>query len=110
MEEQVWPHPDVVRYMTEEAVLVSLYVDKRKALPEEEQRVEQYGSKDFRIRTVGNKWTYLQASRFGTNAQPFYVMIDHEGEALGPGVGYDPDPEKFVAFLKENMARFKAGK
>ena len=110
MEEQVWPHPDVVRYMTEEAVLVSLYVDERKALPEEEQRVEQYGSKDFRIRTVGNKWTYLQASRFGTNAQPFYVMIDHEGEALGPGVGYDPDPEKFVAFLKENMARFKAGK
>ncbi len=110
MEEQVWPHPDVVRYMTEEAVLVSLYVDERKALPEEEQRVEQFGGKDFRVRTVGNKWTYLQASRFGTNAQPFYVMIDHDGEALGQGVGYDPDPEKFVAFLKENMARFKAGK
>ena len=110
MEEQVWPHPDVVRYMTEEAVLVSLYVDERKALPEDEQRVEQYGGKDFRIRTVGNKWTYLQASRFGTNAQPFYVMIDHDGEALGDGVGYDPDPEKFVAFLEENMARFNAGR
>lgn len=109
MEEQVWPHPEVVKYLTEEAVLVSLYVDERKALPESEQRVEQFGGKDFRIRTVGNKWTYLQASRFGTNAQPFYVMIDHNGEALGNGVGYDPDPDKFIAFLKENMARFKAG-
>ena len=110
MEEQVWPHPEVVKYLTEEAVLVSLYVDERKALPEAEQRVEQFGGKDFRVRTVGNKWTYLQASRFGTNAQPFYVMIDHDGEALGQGVGYDPDPDKFIAFLKDNMARFKAGR
>ena len=109
MEEQVWPHPEVVKYLTEEAVLVSLYVDERKALPEAEQRVEQFGGKDFRVRTVGNKWTYLQASRFGTNAQPFYVMIDHNGKALGNGVGYDPDPDKFIAFLKDNMARFKAG-
>lgn len=110
MEEQVWPHPEVVKYLTEEAVLVSLYVDERKALPESEQRVEQFGGKDFRVRTVGNKWTYLQASRFGTNAQPFYVMIDHDGEAVGTGVGYDPDPDKFIAFLEENMARFNAGR
>ena len=44
-------------------MLVSLYVDERKALPEAEQRVEQFGGKDFRVRTVGNKWTYLQASQ-----------------------------------------------
>jgi thiol:disulfide interchange protein DsbD len=110
MEEQVWPHPDVVRYLTEEAVLVSLYVDERKALPEAEQRVEQFGGKDFRVRTVGNKWTYLQASRFGTNAQPFYVMIDHDGEALGDGVGYDPDPQKFIDFLEAGFARFESSK
>ena len=110
MEEQVWPHPDVVRYLTEEAVLVSLYVDERKALPEAEQRVEQFGGKDFRVRTVGNKWTYLQASRFGTNAQPFYVMIDHNGEALGDGVGYDPDPQKFIDFLEAGFARFESSK
>ena len=110
MEEQVWPNPTVAKYLSEEAVLVSLYVDERKALPEEEQRVEQFGGKDFRIRTVGNKWTYLQASRFGTNAQPFYVMIDQDGEALGDGVGYDPDPQKFIDFLEENYARFEAGK
>ena len=110
MEEQVWPNPTVAKYLSEEAVLVSLYVDERKALPEEEQRVEEFGGKDFRIRTVGNKWTYLQASRFGTNAQPFYVMIDQDGEALGDGVGYDPNPQKFIDFLEENYARFEAGK
>ena len=110
MEEQVWPNATVAEYLTEKTVLVSLYVDERKALPEDEQRVEEFGGKDFRIRTVGNKWTYLQASRFGTNAQPFYVMIDHDGEALGDGVGYDPDPQKFIDFLEENTARFEAGK
>ncbi len=110
MEEQVWPHPDVVRYLTEEAVLVSLYVDERKALPESEQRVEQFGGKDFKVRTVGNKWTYLQASRFGTNAQPFYVMLDHNGEALGEGVGYDPDPQKFIDFLEAGFGRFESSK
>ncbi len=110
MEEQVWPNPEVVRYLTEETVLISLYVDERKALPESEQRVEQFGGKDFRVRTVGNKWTYLQASRFGTNAQPFYVMLDHDGEALGEGVGYDPDVDKFVAFLKEGLQEFEKRK
>ena len=107
MEEQVWPNPEVVRYLTEETVLISLYVDERKALPESEQRVEQFGGRDFRVRTVGNKWTYLQASRFGTNAQPFYVMLDHDGEALGDGVGYDPDVDKFVAFLKKGLQEFE---
>jgi thiol:disulfide interchange protein DsbD len=100
----------VVRYLTEEAVLVSLYVDERKALPESEQRVEQFGGKDFKVRTVGNKWTYLQASRFGTNAQPFYVMLDHNGEALGEGVGYDPDPQKFIDFLEAGFGRFESSK
>ncbi len=108
MEEQVWPNPEVVRYLTEEAVLVSLYVDERKALPEEEQRIEQFGGKDFRIRTVGNKWTYLQASRFGTNAQPFYVMLDHNEAPLGNGVGYDPNAQKFVDFLESGLQKFKA--
>ena len=75
-----------------------------------EQRVEQLNGKEWNIRTVGNKWSYLQASKFNINAQPFYVMIDHNGEALGQGVGYDPDPQKFIDFLEENFARFEAGK
>ena len=107
MEEQVWSDPEVARILTEDVVLVSLYVDDRKALPESEHRVEQYGGKDFRIRSVGNKWSYLQASRFNRNAQPFYVMIDQGGEHIGGSAGYDPDADVFIDFLKEGLAEFK---
>ena len=107
MEEQVWSDSEVARILTEDVVLVSLYVDDRKALPESEHRVEQYGGKDFRIRSVGNKWSYLQASRFNRNAQPFYVMIDHDGEHIGGSAGYDPDADVFIDFLKEGLAEFK---
>lgn len=107
MEEQVWPDPTVVDILMNEVVLVSLYVDERKKLPESEQRVESYGGKTFNIRTVGNKWSYLQASQFDTNSQPFYVMLDHEGKIIQDGVGYDPDPEKFIAFLKSGLGKFR---
>ena len=107
MEEQVWSDPEVARILTQDVVLVSLYVDDRTSLPEEEHRVEEYGGKAFRIRTIGNKWSYLQASRFDRNAQPFYVMIDHDGKHIGGSAGYDPDSEVFVEFLKEGLSQFK---
>ena len=92
--------------LTEKVVLVSLYVDDRKTLPESEHRVEQYGGKDFRIKTIGNKWSYLQASRFDRNAQPFYVMIDHDGEHIGGSAGYDPDADVFIDFLEDGLVQF----
>ena len=107
MEEQVWSDPKVARILTEDVVLVSLYVDDRTSLPEEEHRVEEYGGKDFRIRTIGNKWSYLQASRFDRNAQPFYVMIDHDGNHIGGSAGYDPDSEVFIDFLEGGLSEFK---
>jgi len=106
MEEQVWPNAEVARILNEEVVLVSLYVDERKELPESEQRVETYGGKDFKIRNVGNKWSYLQASRFDRNAQPFYVMLNHEENQIGGSAGYDPDPELFIDFLNEGLNAF----
>ncbi|MEC7950800.1 MAG: thioredoxin family protein, partial [Bacteroidota bacterium] len=106
MEEQVWSNPEVARLLTEKVVLVSLYVDDRKTLPESEHRVEQYGGKDFRIKTIGNKWSYLQASRFDRNAQPFYVMIDHDGEHIGGSAGYDPDADVFIDFLEDGLVQF----
>lgn len=106
MEEQVWPDAEVVDLLTNEVVLISLYVDERKDLPESEQREESYGGKTFKIKTVGNKWSYMQASQFNTNSQPFYVMLDHDGNALGEGVGYDPDASKFVAFLESGLDTF----
>jgi thiol:disulfide interchange protein DsbD len=106
MEEQVWPNAEVARILNEEVVLVSLYVDERKELPEAEQRTETYGGKDFKIRNVGNKWSYLQASRFDRNAQPFYVMLDHKENQIGGSAGYDPDPELFIDFLNEGLNAF----
>ena len=106
MEEQVWSNPRVAKILTEDVVLVSLYVDERTKLPEAEWRTEQYGGKDFRIRNVGNKWSYLQASRFDRNAQPFYVMIDHDGNHIGGSAGYDPDAQLFLAFLEDGLSEF----
>ena len=106
MEEQVWSNPEVADKLMNDVVLVSLYVDDRKPLPDSEHRIEQYGGKDFRIRTVGNKWSYLQASQFNRNAQPFYVMIDHDGNHIGGSAGYDPDASLFVDFLEEGLNEF----
>ena len=107
MEEQVWPDSEVARILTEEVVLVSLYVDERTKLPEDEQRTEEYGGKAFKIRTVGNKWSYLQASQFNRNAQPFYVMIDHDGNQVGESAGYDSDPQLFIDYLHDAIKKFK---
>jgi thiol:disulfide interchange protein DsbD len=108
MEEQVWPDATVAKMLTEDVVLVSLYVDERKELPAEEQSSEIYGGKAFPIRTVGNKWSYLQASQFNTNSQPFYVLLDHEGKQVGGTAGYDPDPDRFIAFLEDGLSKFAA--
>jgi thiol:disulfide interchange protein DsbD len=106
MEEQVWPDKEVGQILTQDVILVSLYVDERTDLPESERRVETYGGKDFKIKTVGNKWSYMQAAQFNTNSQPFYVMVDHDGNQIGGTAGYDPDPEKFIAFLTRGLKAF----
>ena len=106
MEEQVWPDAEVSRIIRDEVILVSLYVDERKELPESEQRVEDYGGKSFKIKSVGNKWSYMQAAQFNTNSQPFYVMVDHQGEQIGGSAGYDPDPTAFIAFLEDGLREF----
>jgi thiol:disulfide interchange protein DsbD len=106
MEEQVWPDSEVSRILRDDVILISLYVDERKALPESEQRVEDYGGKSFKIKSVGNKWSYMQAAQFDTNSQPFYVMVDHSGAQIGETAGYDPDPDAFIAFLQNSLEEF----
>jgi thiol:disulfide interchange protein DsbD len=108
MEEQVWPDAQVRQILTQDVILVSLYVDERTALPEDEQHVESYGGKEFKIKTIGNKWSYMQAAEFNTNSQPFYVMLDHEGRQIGGTAGYDPDEQVFIDFLEDGLAAFNA--
>lgn len=106
MEEQVWTDERVAKILTEDVILVSLYVDDRTKLPENEWNVEEYGGKEFHIRTIGKKWSYLQASQFNRNAQPFYVLLDHDGNQIGGSAGYNTDPEVFLEYLNNALAKF----
>jgi thioredoxin-related protein len=107
MEETVWPVEKVAEIIQDKVILVSLYVDDRNKLPESEWTTKEYAGKEYRIKTIGNKWSFVQASRFNTNAQPFYVMLDHDGTHIGGTAGYDPDPELFVEFLEDGLSIFE---
>lgn len=110
MEEQVWSDPRVLKKLREDFVLISLYVDEKLPLPKDEQIEVEIGGKTKQLRTVGNKWSYMQAQRFGTNSQPYYVILDHAEKQLGPSAAYDPDIEKFVNWLESGQKAFEAGK
>ncbi|MGC6531392.1 MAG: protein-disulfide reductase DsbD domain-containing protein [Flavobacteriales bacterium] len=106
MEETTWPNKEVMKRMSEDFVVVSLYVDDRRKLPESEWRTEQYGGKEFRIRNIGNKWSYMQASKYNVNAQPYYVIEDHNGNQLGGDASWNPDPQVFIDFLEEGKQAY----
>ena len=85
MEEQVWSNQNVKSILASDVVLVSLYVDERIDLPLDQQYVTTMAGKEKKVKTTGDKWMVLQANTFGTNSQPYYVMLDHnEQELLEP--------------------------
>ena len=100
MEAAVWTDPQVADMLMNDYVLVSLYVDDKTPLPEPVEVADGQGGTRA-LRTIGAKWSELQRSRFGTNAQPYYVILDSEGKQLAPGRGYDEDVAAFVKFLKQ---------
>lgn len=106
MEESVWPDPRVLKRLNEDYVLVSLYVDDRTSLIPDEQYVSSFSGK--RINTVGRKWSDLQQSRFGVNAQPYYVILDTEGNQLIPAQAYNEDIDNYVDFLDRGLEEFGA--
>ncbi|NLO70676.1 MAG: thioredoxin fold domain-containing protein [Porphyromonadaceae bacterium] len=97
MEASVWTDPRVTDRLNNEFVLISLYVDDKKALAEPYE-VEENG-KTRRIRTIGDKWSYLQRYKFGANAQPFYVMLDPEGKPLTRFLEFQENPAEFLKWL-----------
>ena len=99
MEAAVWTDPQVADMLMNDYVLVSLYVDDKTPLPEPVAVADGQGG-TRKLRTIGAKWSELQRSRFGTNAQPYYVILDSDGKQLAPGRGYDEDVAAFVKFLK----------
>ncbi|HYH56949.1 MAG TPA: cytochrome c biogenesis protein CcdA, partial [Anseongella sp.] len=107
MEASVWPDPRVLERLRNDFVLVQLYVDDKTALPEEEQYVSEFSGKT--INTVGKKWSDFQASRFNTNSQPYYVIVDHQGQVLVPPRAFDLDIPEYVGFLDKGLKAFQAG-
>jgi thiol:disulfide interchange protein DsbD len=108
MEEQVWSNPEVKQTLKEEVVLISLYVDERTPLPEEEQYETTIAGKKKKVRTVGDKWTVLQAETYKTNSQPYYVILDHDENQLGVSANYQDYGEVslFKAWLDNGIEEF----
>ena len=110
MEENVWNQPDVYNYIKENYVLVSLYVDDRKKLPVQERVT--YITKDKNKKdliTLGDKWTTFEAENFGQVSQPFYVILSNKEELLNNPVGYTPDVNEYLAWLKCGKDSFTKG-
>lgn len=105
MEAAVWSDPSVADKLTKDYVLISLYVDDKTPLPEP-MEVTFNGEKKT-LRTVGDKWSYLQASKFGANAQPFYVAVDDKGNPLTASFSYKEDVPAYLDFLNRGLENFR---
>lgn len=101
MEASVWTDPSVADKLTKDYVLISLYVDDKTPLPQP-MEVTFNGEKRT-LRTIGDKWSYLQASKFGANAQPFYVAVDNDGNPLTSSFSYKEDIPAYLEFLNKGL-------
>lgn len=105
MELAVWTDPKVSSLINNDYVLITLYVDEKTPLPEPLKVMEN--GKERTLRTVGDKWSYLQRVKFGANAQPFYVLIDNDGNPLNKSYSYDEDIAKYVDFLQTGLDNYR---
>ena len=104
MEAAVWTDPKVADMLTNDFVLISLYVDDKTPLKEPYEVKDAEGNTKT-LRTVGAKWSYLQSSKFGANAQPFYVMLDSDGKPLAGSRAYNEDVAEYINFLKKGLKK-----
>ncbi len=109
MEAAVWTDPDVKSTIDNDYVLVTLMVDEKKALPEPLVVTEKDGQKRT-LRTYGDKWSYLQRSKFGANAQPFHVIVDNDGHVMAPAFVYKEDIPAYKQFLSTGKANYNKTK
>ena len=105
MEAAVWTDPKVADMLNEKYVLISLYVDDKTPLPEPITVTEN--GQQRTLRTVGDKWSYLQRVKFGANTQPFYVLIDNEGKPLAGSRSYDEDINAYIDYLQLGIDNYK---
>ncbi len=105
MEERVWSDSRVLQVLKNDIVLISLYVDDKRALPLDEQYTSAINGK--KVTTIGKKWSEFQINKYKANAQPYYVLIDHEGNNLNEYSAYNPNIDEYLAWLQEGIGNFK---
>lgn len=105
MEERVWSDTRILQILKNEVVLISLYVDDKRQLREEEQYTSKIDGK--KVTTIGKKWSEFQIEKYEANAQPYYVLLDHQGNNLNPYSAYTPDADEYLSWLKEGIANFE---
>lgn len=108
MELAVWTNPKVSEVINKEYVLITLYVDNKTPLPQP-MKITENGT-ERTLRTVGDKWSYLQRVKFGANAQPFYVLIDNAGNPLNESYAYNEDIGKYLEFLDKGLENYRKQK
>lgn len=106
MEAAVWTDPDIKQTIDNDYILVTLMVDEKKALPEPIKVIEKDGTQRT-LRTYGDKWSFLQRSKFGANAQPFHVLVDGDGHPLAAPFVYKEDVPGYKAFLNQGLENYK---
>lgn len=105
MEASVWTDPKVKDIIDNQFVLITLIVDDKTQLPEMIEITEN-GQKR-KLKTIGDKWSYFQRYKFGSNAQPFYVMLDQSGQPLGSSYGFDQDVNQYIDWLNSGLTEYK---
>jgi thiol:disulfide interchange protein DsbD len=105
MEASVWTDPRVKDMLENDYVLITLMVDDKTRLPEIIEVEEN--AKTVKLKTVGDKWSYLQRHKFGASSQPYYVTLDNKGKPICPSYAYDEDVEKYIQFLKTGLRNYK---
>ena len=105
MEASVWTDPKVKQILENDYVLITLMVDDKTKLPAP-MEIEENG-RVRKLRTIGDKWSYLQRSKFGANAQPFYVLLDNDGKPLAPSYAFNEDVTEYVRFLQKGLDQYK---
>ncbi len=106
MENAVWQDPRIKQLIDEKYILITLMVDDKTTLPQPYELTEN--GKQHKIRTWGDHWSYLQRHKFGTNAQPFYVLLDHEGHPIGPGYAYNERVTDFLHYLENGLQVYRS--
>jgi len=107
MEASVWSEKTVLEKLSNDYVIISLYVDDRTELPQSEQSTAKLGDQQITIRTIGNKWSYFQASTFGVNSQPYYVLLDNNGKQISKPTGFNDNVDDYLSFLNDGLNQYK---